>query len=127
MNKPPNSPIVASAAATGQCAAKSACQPICAAGVSGVAAHITASAAVRPMEPSGTRPISTVCRDSLSHRSEPAPTPTENTASSKVTTDSSPPSTSLAYAGSDDSTTDPSAQNQLMPISARNSVLLPCA
>ena len=54
---------------------------------------------VMPIEPSGTRPISTWRRDSVSHSSEPTPMPTENTTSSSVATCSSPCSTSLAKGG----------------------------
>jgi hypothetical protein len=51
---------------------------------------------VSPMAPNGTRPISTLPPDSFSQASEPAPTPTEKTASSRMNTPSPPPSTSLA-------------------------------
>ncbi|MCY1227163.1 hypothetical protein D9M72_394250 [compost metagenome] len=51
---------------------------------------------VMPIEPNGTRPISTWRPDKRSHSSEPVPMPSENTASSSVTTFWSPPSTSLA-------------------------------
>ena len=37
-----------------------------------------------PMEPSGTRPISTLCPDSLSQASEPSAVPIENAASNRV-------------------------------------------
>ena len=40
--------------------------------------------ALMPSAPSGTRPISTVRADSFSHSSEPAPTPTENSARPKM-------------------------------------------
>src|SRR5512135_2276150 len=50
-----------------------------------------------PMDPKGTRPISTFRPDSLSVTSEPAPMPIENTASRNVTTPSSPPRVSRAY------------------------------
>ncbi len=50
-----------------------------------------------PIEPSGTRPISTRRRDSLSQASEPVPMPIENTASRTVTTPSLPPRFSRAY------------------------------
>jgi len=51
------------------------------------------SKSVRPMEPNGTSPISTLRPDSRSHNSDPAPMPTENIASRNVATCSSPPST----------------------------------
>jgi hypothetical protein len=52
-----------------------------------------------PMAPSGTRPISTWRRLSISHSSEPMPMPIENTTSSSEATCSLPCSTSLAKAG----------------------------
>ena len=52
------------------------------------------------MEPKGTRPISTLRPDSRSHRSDPMPTPTENTASRTVTVISEPCSTLFAKSGS---------------------------
>ena len=48
------------------------------------------------MEPNGTSPISTLCPDSRSHRSEPTPMPTENIASSADTLVSPPTSTVFA-------------------------------
>jgi hypothetical protein len=45
---------------------------------------------VSPIEPNGTSPISTLWPESRSHRSEPKPTPIENTTSSSVTTCSLP-------------------------------------
>ncbi len=49
-----------------------------------------------PIDPSGTRPISTLRPDSRSVTSEPVPMPNENTASRNVTTPSSPPRFSRA-------------------------------
>ncbi|KAF1051653.1 MAG: hypothetical protein GAK41_01267 [Burkholderia gladioli] len=49
-----------------------------------------------PIEPSGTRPISTRLRDSLSHSIEPRPIPIEKVASSTVTTSGLADITSLA-------------------------------
>ena len=47
-------------------------------------------AMVMPIAPSGTRPISTWRRESVSHASEPSPMPTENTTSSSEATWVSP-------------------------------------
>ena len=56
---------------------------------------------VMPIEPNGTRPISTLCPDSRSHSSEPTPMPIENSASSSVYDMlGSPPSTSFVKFGS---------------------------
>ncbi len=44
----------------------------------GRAKYRSTQKAVMPKAPSGTRPISTVRRDSFSHSSEPTPVPTEN-------------------------------------------------
>ena len=61
-----------------------------------LASHRSSANSVRPIEPNGTRPSSTLRPDSRSHSSEPTPMPTENSASRNVTTCSSPPRTSLA-------------------------------
>jgi hypothetical protein len=47
-----------------------------------------------PIEPKGTRPISTLRRLSNSHSSAPRPVPTENSASIRVYTGVAPPITS---------------------------------
>jgi hypothetical protein len=80
-----------------------------------------------PMAPSGTRPISTCRRDSVSHSSEPVPMPTENTTSSSEATCSLPCSTSLAKLGNWLRNTAPKNHIQLMPSSERNTTTLPCA
>ena len=50
---------------------------------------------VSPMEPKGTRPISTLRPESRSHNSDPTATPTENPTMVSVTSDSEPCSTVL--------------------------------
>ena len=80
-----------------------------------------------PMEPKGTRPISTLWPDRRSHISEPAPMPMENTASSIVTTWASPPSTSRAKPVKVVRNTEPKNHSQEMPIIDRNTVRLPRA
>ena len=57
---------------------------------------------VRPIEPNGTRPISTLWPESRSQASEPTPTPTEKVASSALTVVSEPPSTFFAKSGNCD-------------------------
>ncbi len=49
-----------------------------------------------PIDPSGTRPISTLWPESFSQASEPSATPIEKAASNSVNTVLSPPSTSFA-------------------------------
>ncbi|KPW93367.1 hypothetical protein ALO79_200270 [Pseudomonas syringae pv. castaneae] len=61
--------------------------------------HNNSPNTVRPNEPNGTRPISTLRPDNFSQSSEPRAIPTENTVRIKVTTVSSPCIQSLAYAG----------------------------
>ena len=53
----------------------------------------------KPIEPTGTSPISTLCPDKRSHITAPSATPMEKTASRLVTTVVSPRSTSLPIAG----------------------------
>ena len=65
-----------------------------------VASQRSTANSVRPMEPKGTRPISTLRPDMRSHSSEPAPMPIEKRASSSVNTCSSPPSTPRVNSGS---------------------------
>ena len=77
---------------------------------------------VMPIEPNGTRPISTLCPDSFSHSSEPTATPMEKTVSSSVNTVGSPPSTLRAYSGSCVKYIDPKNQNHEMPRHDRNTV-----
>src|SRR5579871_3851532 len=77
-----------------------------------------------PIEPNGTRPISTLCPESFSHIREPMPMPTENTASSNVTTFSSPESTSLAKGENEVRKVAPKYHSQEMPIIDRNTVRL---
>ena len=62
----------------------------------GEAKYMSSPNSVRPIEPKGTRPISTRLPDMRSHNSEPRPMPTVKVASSSVTDDSPPPSTFLA-------------------------------
>ena len=52
--------------------------------------------AVSPIDPKGTRPISTCLADRRSQSSEPRPIPSVKTPSSRVTLDSLPPSTFFA-------------------------------
>ena len=80
-----------------------------------------------PIAPSGTRPISTWRRDSISHSSEPMPMPTENTTSSSDATCSSPCSTSLAKDGNSARNTAPKNHIHEMPSSERKTTRLPCA
>lgn len=80
-----------------------------------------------PIAPSGTRPISTCRRLSVSHSSEPAPMPTENTTSSSEATCSSPCSTSFAKLGNWLKNTAPKNHIHEMPRSERNTTMLPCA
>ncbi|MOA46067.1 hypothetical protein D3C78_1685320 [compost metagenome] len=54
------------------------------------ARYRSAANRLMPRAPSGTRPISTCRRLKRSHNSAPAPTPTENTTSSKEATCSLP-------------------------------------
>ncbi|MNC49389.1 hypothetical protein D3C75_985640 [compost metagenome] len=65
-------------------------------GMSGEAKARSRPNTVRPMEPSGTRPISTSLPDSRSQSIEPAPMPRVKMPSNRVTPLSVPPSTSLA-------------------------------
>jgi hypothetical protein len=58
--------------------------------------HSSKPNTVRPNEPNGTRPISTLRPDSFSHSIEPSAIPTENTVRISVTTVSSPCIHSLA-------------------------------
>ena len=58
--------------------------------------HSSRPNTVRPKEPKGTRPISTLRPESFSHSIEPKAMPTENTVRISVTTVSSPYSHSLA-------------------------------
>ena len=78
---------------------------------------------VMPSAPSGTRPISTMRRDSISHSSEPMAMPTENTTSSRVATCSSPCSTSLAKDGKLPRKTAPTNHIHEMPSSERNTAM----
>ncbi len=80
-----------------------------------------------PMAPSGTRPISTWRRDSVSHSNEPMPMPTENTTSSSDATCSSPCSTSFANDGNCARNTTPKNHIHEMPSSERNTTMWPCA
>ena len=80
-----------------------------------------------PKAPSGTRPISTWRRDSVSHSSEPMPMPTENTTSNSEATCSSPCSTSLAKLGKLLRNTAPKNHIHEMPSSERNTTTLRCA
>ena len=64
-----------------------------------VANHRSMANTVRPIEPNGTRPSSTLRPDRRSQSSDPTPMPIENSASSSVTTCSSPPSTFFAKLG----------------------------
>ncbi len=79
---------------------------------------------VMPIEPNGTRPSSTCRPDSRSHSSEPTPMPTENTASSSVTTLWSPPSTVLANAKNEVRKVAPRNHSHEMPSRLRNTVRL---
>ena len=79
---------------------------------------------VMPIEPSGTRPISTRRRDSFSQASEPAPMPSENTASRKVTTPSPPPRTSRAYGVKLVRKIEPKNHSQEMPTIELNTATL---
>jgi hypothetical protein len=63
--------------------------------MAGVAKYKSTANTVSPIEPNGTRPISTLRPDRRSHNSEPMPTPAENITNSTVTTSSLPPRTSL--------------------------------
>ena len=54
---------------------------------------------VSPIEPNGTRPISTLRPDMRSHSSDPVPMPMENSVSSSVTTCSLPPRFTLVKFG----------------------------
>jgi hypothetical protein len=80
-----------------------------------------------PMAPSGTRPISTCRRLSISHSSAPVPMPTENTTSSSEATCSLPCSTSRAKLGNWLRNTAPKNHIHEMPSSERKTTTLPCA
>jgi len=80
-----------------------------------------------PIAPTGTRPISTWRRDSVSHSSEPTPMPTENTTSSIEATCSSPCSTSFANEGNCDRNTAPKNHIHEMPRMERNTATFPRA
>ena len=68
-----------------------------------------------PIEPKGTRPISTLRPERRSQASEPSPTPTEKIARSAVTLDSPPCSTFFANSGNCERNSAPYSQNQEMP------------
>src|SRR5215831_800910 len=120
MNRPPDTPTsVQSSAMRQPPEARNAVQlrPVTAELAPGCAWSRCSSAAVMPMEPSGTSPISTLCPDNRSQAREPSAVPIENDASSSVYTVLSPPRTSLAYAGNCASSSAPTSQNQEMPSS----------
>ena len=100
MNRPPNTPISAQSSATSQpplarnCFQETTAAP--AACASGCSKYRSSRHTVMPIDPSGTRPISTLWPESLSQASEPSAVPMENAASSSVYTVLSPPSTSFA-------------------------------
>ena len=75
-----------------------------------------------PIEPKGTRPISTLWPERRSQRSEPIAMPTEKTASSSVTTLSFPPSTSLLKPANEVRNTDPKNHSQEIPSTERNTL-----
>jgi hypothetical protein len=75
------------------------CRPRRAAGRLLAANHRSTENRLMPMAPSGTRPISTWPRLSISHSSAPVPMPSENTTSSSEATRSSPCMTSRAKLG----------------------------
>ncbi|MNL23892.1 hypothetical protein D3C87_1453020 [compost metagenome] len=85
-----------------------------------VARYRSTANTVMPMEPNGTRPISTVRPDSRSHSRDPTPMPIENIASSSVTTFWSPPSTSRAKLKKAVRNVAPRNQSQEMPSRLRN-------
>src|SRR5215831_16837505 len=89
-----------------------------------LAKYRSAPKIVRPIDPNGTRPISILRPDRRSHRSEPTPTPTENKASSMLTTSSVADRTSLVYTGNWERYTAPRNQNQEMPSTERYTVRL---
>lgn len=80
-----------------------------------------------PMAPSGTSPISTWRRLSVSHSSEPTPMPIENTTNSSEATCSLPCSTSLAKLGNWLRNTAPKNHIHEMPSSERNTTMFSCA
>ncbi len=73
-----------------------------------------------PIDPNGTRPISTMRPESFSHSTEPRPMPIENTASSSVTTFWSPPSTLRAKAKNEVRKVAPTNHSHEMPSRLRN-------
>ena len=79
---------------------------------------------VMPIEPNGTRPISIRWPDNFSQRTEPRPIPTENVASSSVTTCSFPDNTSLAKPVNEVRKIEPKNHNQEIPIIDRNTARL---
>ena len=72
-----------------------------------------------PIAPSGTRPISTCRRLSVSHSSEPMPTPSEKTTSSSEATCGLPCSTSFENEGNCERNTAPKNHIHEMPSSER--------
>src|SRR6185312_10965353 len=79
---------------------------------------------VMPMEPKGTRPISTFRPESRSQASEPTPMPMENVASRIVTIVSSPRSTSRANGVNEVRKTEPKNQSHEIPSSELKTALL---
>ncbi len=92
-----------------------------------LANHRSTANTVMPIEPKGTRPISTLWPDRRSQSSEPTPMPIENTASSSVTTPWSPPSVSLAKPAKVVRKIEPKNHSQEMPRIDRNTERLPRA
>ena len=128
--RPANSDSSARSAMTRQCAARARNCPtvsVAEAGRPRAAKKRSTANTVMPMAPSGTRPMSTCRRDSISHSREPVAMPTENTTSSKAATCSLPCSTSLAKLGNWLRNTAPKNHIQLIPSRERNTTRLPCA
>src|SRR4051812_1866979 len=73
--------------------------------------------AVMPIDPNGTRPISTFRPESFSQSSDPVPMPIENTARSRVTTFSSRPRTLRAYGVNDVRKIEPKNHSHEIPMS----------
>ena len=102
INKPPNTPINVKSVSTHQpkgvaknCGRFSSC----AGSSAGLLKYKLTPNNVKPTEPIGTIPSSTLSPDKRSHNIEPIPTPTENATNNAVTTVLSPPSTVLVKLG----------------------------
>ena len=77
-----------------------------------------------PIDPNGTKPISTLLPDRRSQSKEPIAIPIENVPSSKVTTLSLPPITSLANEENEVKNRAPTNHNQDIPSKDKNTVRL---